>query len=294
MRVVTNSMINFHKFGFLDAKKLQRYTNNKNYWHSMYNPTWLFIWSNLYKPEIAFDNEFCFIRFLMPEVGMCYYPPLGDGDLAKGMSMIKKDCREGGFDFNIAPIDEELADKIIKLEYKIKDNDKMLNYIYSNEEIAFQKKVKPKRSLAKQFEREHPNAFYQSIKKEDFPQILEFIEAWHQENKERLDLNYYTKLNAIKQMMDHLYEFDMNGIMLRDEEKIYGVAIGTIQDNVSFLHLDLALGSIVGAYEELIICFCKNSLINSRYLCMENELDETSNLGVKPIKKEKIYATFRI
>ena len=50
--------------------------------------------------------------------------------------------------------------------------------------------------------------------------------------------------------MEHLYEFDLIGIMLMDEEKIYGVAIGSIYDNVAFLHLNLSLHDINGLKEE--------------------------------------------
>jgi len=287
-------MINFHKFGFLDAKRLQRYTKGKNYWHCTYNPIWIFIWSDYYKPEIAFDNDFCYIRFLMLDIGMCYYPPLGDGDLVKGMNTIKSDCKEAGFDLNIAPIDEELVIRLTKLNYKLKQNDVMINYIYSNEALAFQRGFKARRSLARVFEREHINAFYKEIKKEDFPLILEFIEAWHRENEDIKDSNYFSKLNAIKQMMDHLYEFDMHGIMLMDEERVYGVAIGSTQDNVTFLHLNLALEGVTGSFEELLICFAKNALLRTRYLNISDELGNIFKLSVKPVKKEGFYATFRL
>lgn len=287
-------MINFHKFGFLDAKKLHRYTSGKNYWHTSYNPIWLFIWSDYYKPEIAYDNDFCYIRFLMPNIGICYYPPLGDKDISIGLDNIKKDCRECGFDLNIAPVSEDLFLKLNKLNYKLKYNDVMVNYIFNNEALAFQKGIKFKKSLAKSFERDHMNAFYKVIKKEDFPAILEFVEIWRRENETVADASYFQKLNAIKMMMDHLYEFDLNGIMLMDEERIYGIAIGSVMDNVSFLHLNLALNNYPGAFEELIICYSKNALLRTRYLNISDELNLISILGVKPVKKEGFYATFRL
>ena len=55
-------MINFHKLGYLDIRKLKAFTDTKNFWLHTYNPNWLFLWSDLYKPEIAFTNEFIFIR----------------------------------------------------------------------------------------------------------------------------------------------------------------------------------------------------------------------------------------
>ena len=101
-------MINFHKLGFLDVRKLNSLIENNNYWYHRYNPTWLFIWQDLYKPEIAFTNEFCFIRYLMPDIGICYYAPIGN-DLNKGINIIKEDAKENGFDFYLGPVSEKNA-----------------------------------------------------------------------------------------------------------------------------------------------------------------------------------------
>ena len=102
-------MINFHKFGFLDAKKLRDYLLDENYWLCRYNPIWLFVWSDLYKPEIAFTNDFCYIRYLMPEIGMCYYPPIGHGNIKEGIEELKQDAYDNGLDFNLGPVEDLLV-----------------------------------------------------------------------------------------------------------------------------------------------------------------------------------------
>lgn len=290
-------MINFHKYGFLDSKKLFRYVLNKNIWHSRYNPIWLFIWSDLYKPEVAYDNDFCYIRFLMPEIGICYYPPLGD-DIEKGLKNIEKDAYENGFDLYIAPIYEDLKYKMQNLKYRILDSQKFDNYIYSAEDLAFNKNSKAYKQAIKSFEKEHKNCFYKPIKKEDFPQILEFIENWHLSSKNSRDLAFYSRLNSIKKLMEHLYEFDLIGIMLMDEEKIYGVAIGSIYDNVAFLHLNLSLHDINGLKEELLMCFSKSILTKAKYLNLEDEINDINKLKeleeIKPFSIERFYSTFSI
>ena len=69
-------MINFHKFSFLDVKKLMQVFDEKNYFSTFYDPLWMFVWSDYYKFQIAYQNDFVFIKFMMPKIGMCYYPPL--------------------------------------------------------------------------------------------------------------------------------------------------------------------------------------------------------------------------
>ncbi len=290
-------MINFHKYGFLDVKKLQRYTENHNFWLCRYNPIWLFIWKDTFKPEIAYDNEFCFIRYLMPEIGMCYYPPFGE-NLEKGLQIIKQDCIEHGFDMNIAPIDENMLYRMDKLDYDLKENKIFSSYIYILEDLAFFKNNKIKKQTIKKFEKEHPSAFYKVVKKEDFPAILEFIEQWRQSQNVLQDQFYFARLNSIKCLMEHLYEFDLMAIMLQEEEKIYGIAIGSKMENMVYLHLNLALDTVVGAPEELIACFCRNALRYARFLNMEEDMGNKEVKKMlqeyKPYRIEAFYSTFRL
>ncbi len=291
-------MINFHKYGFLDAKKLLKIIENESFWICRYNPIWLFIWSDYYKPEIAFDNDFCFIRFLMPDVGICYYPPLGSGDLKLAFKKIEEDCKEKGYDFNIAPIDERDKDKIIELGVSLKENDYFQSYIYSCESMAFLNKNKAKKVALKKFEHMHKKSYYRSIKKEDFPQILEFIEKWRASCEYLKDNMYYAKLNSIRKLMEHLYEYDLVGIMLMEDNQIYGVAIGSIIGNMAYLHLNLYLDEPIGSKEELLMCFAKEAFRRARYLNLEEDLNieciKNELLSYSPLKLEKFYSTFRL
>ena len=98
-------MINFHKMGFLDVKKLNRFTANKNFWLVDYNSVYMFIWSDYYKTEVAYDNEFAYIRVLVPEIGICYYPPIGDGNMKYDFIRIEEDVKENGFDLMFIVVD---------------------------------------------------------------------------------------------------------------------------------------------------------------------------------------------
>lgn len=290
-------MINFHKYGFLDVKKLLRIILNENIWHSRYNPIWLFIWSDLYKPEIAYDNEFCFIRFLMPDVGMCYYPPLGE-NLKKGFKMIERDAALNGFDLYIAPIYEDLKYKMKEIKYDLLECEQFNNYIFSIDNLAYNITSKSYKQSTLKFEKEHKNTFYRIIKKEDFPNILEFIENWHLSSNNKRDFSFFSKLNSIKKLMEHLYEFDLFGIMLCDEEKIYGIAIGSTYNNVAFLHLNLTLDDVLGAKEELLMCFCKCLAPKAKFINLEESINNVNKIKeldeIKPFSVEKFYANFRI
>ncbi|MBQ3253740.1 MAG: DUF2156 domain-containing protein [Acholeplasmatales bacterium] len=294
-------MINFHKFGFLDAKKLRDYLLDENYWLCRYNPIWLFVWSDLYKPEIAFTNDFCYIRYLMPEIGMCYYPPIGHGNIKEGIEELKQDAYDNGLDFNLGPVEEGMVHKIEQLKIKLLKNENYSSYIYLAEDIAFVKKTNNKEviKLCKEFESKHKSAYIKKIKKEDFPEILEFINNWNLLSiKDIKDTSFYSKLNMIKKCIDHLYELDLLGIILRDEEKVYGVAIGSFIGNMSCLHVNLALPDVLGAQEELVSCFAKTASTVTRFINLEEDLGvkevKAAKERYKPFKKESFYANFSL
>lgn len=294
-------VINFHKYSFLDTKKLKAYLEGSNYWLSRFNPIWLFIWSDLYKPEICFTNTNCFIRFLMPEVGICYYPPLGEGNLRLAIEAMKEDAFENGIDFNIAPVDTNFKIKLEKLGIRTYENEKYYSYIYLAEDIGFFKgnKYKKQQKLCKLFESSYPNTFFSKIKKEEFPTLLEFINNWNDKMaRDPNDVSFFARLNMIKKSIEHLYELDLISLVLKDEERIYGFAVGSEMDNVVSLHLLIADSEVPGAKEELISSFAKLASTKAKYLNLEETLGIKEDIELKesyfPLEREKFYATFKL
>ncbi len=293
-------MINFHKYGFLDVRKLRKYIENNHYWISRYNPYWLFVNAHKYRPEIAYDNDFCYIRFNMPNVGPCYYPPLGEGNILRGLRNIADDAGEKEIPLNFAPVDKEMAKTLTELNFEMKLNDSFESYIYSSFDLAYMKNLKKPLKAAKTFENNHKEneLCYRKIKKEDFPNILEFVENWRTSQNIFDNVEFIEMLNVIKQLMDHLYEFEFHSIILYDENRIYGISIASIIDNMAYIHLHLALENEPGAYELLTMCMAKELAINVRYINFEEDLGKKELKErfeeLKPLAKESFYATFRL
>lgn len=292
-------MINFHKYGFLDVNKLRRYLDDKHIWLSRFNPVWMFIWKDYYKFEISYDNEFAYIRFLMPDIGLCYYPPLAlaNAKIEDGVKRIMADAKELGIDFNMAPLNKDLSLKLEITNLRFKENEKFKSYIYQTEDLCYYSKNKQAKKALKKFDKMHKDAYYRAIKKEDFPQILEFIENWHLNQKEIDDILYYAKLKSIKELFDHLYEFDLMAIELLDENGIYGIVISSIYDNLAYVHLFIGVDEI-GVNEKLMSILAHETLRFARYINLEEDMDskvlEERYNYFKPFLLEKFYSTFRL
>ena len=266
-------MINFHKLGYLDIRKLKAFTDTKNFWLHTYNPNWLFLWSDLYKPEIAFTNEFIFIRFLMPDIGMCYYPPFGNGDFAKGIEIMRQDAVENGYDFYIAPISEEYKYEFLNLGIKIHENEQFNSYIYQAVDLSIysHSKYKKQKQAVDDFRRTYKNAFVKMINKDEFPQVLEFMNDWNVKVKsDTVDDSFFAKLNMIKQAMEHLYELD----------------------------IIITMPGIKGAEEELLSYFARSVQANVKYINLESDKGSKelrkNRESYSPNRQEKFYATFSL
>lgn len=295
-------MINFHKYGFLDVKKLKKYIENNHYWICRYNPYWLFVNAHKYRPEIAYDNDYCYIRFNMPKIGLCYYPPLAldNMNIHKGLRNILDDAGELEIPLNFAPVNEETAKILTELNFEMLLNDSFPSYIYSSIDLAYMKNNKKALKEAKIFEAMHKSneVCYRKIKKEDFPNILEFVEDWRQSQKTFDNVEFIEKLNVIKQLIDHLYEFEFKSVILYDENQIYGVSIASIIDNMAYVHLHIALENVEGAYEVLTMSMAKELAINARYINFEEDFKKKDIKkrfdDLNPLSKECFYATFRL
>lgn len=294
-------MINFHKLGYLDVRKLKSFTDSKNFWLHTYNPHWLFLWQDLYKPEIAFTNEFIFIRFLMPDIGICYYPPLGDGNMEKGIIMMQDDAKENGYDFYVAPISEEYKFAFLKLGLKIHENEQFNSYIYQAVDLSIysNSKLKKKKQAADEFNRLYKNSFVKMINKDEFPQVLEFMNDWNAKvQTDDSNSSFFSKLNMIKQAMEHLYELDIIALEISDGEKIIGIIIGTLMNNEGCVHLMITMPGIKGAEEELLSSFARTVQAAVRYINLESDNGSKeirkNKESYNPSRQEKFYATFSL
>ncbi len=293
-------MINFHNYGFLDCKKLKARLEDSNAFLSYYNPIWLFLWSDIYRPEICFSNEFIFIRVTIPNLGKCYYPPIpvGSGDLAMTIVEMELEASELGLNFLIGPVLDSDKRKYKNMGISLYPNKALSNYIFFANDLTFtMTRYKKQRKISDVFKKKHKNVFYKLMKKEDFTSVLEFISHYREERRiDNTYLSFYNTLNMIKKCFEHLYELDLLGMMLMTEEKIYGFVIASIVDNCTYVHVRMSLKEF-GAREELLSSFAKYAQTKARYIafdCPDNLKEEEALESLFPQRVEYFNGSFNV
>ena len=290
-------MINFHKYGFLDCKRLKKILEDSNIYLNEYNPIYLFVWADLYKPEIYFGRDFTYIKYYLNDFGFVYYPPIGKGNYNLAIVELELDAQERGIDFYMAPGLQSSLIRYKTLGYSFYENENRNTYIYStsNFNLTGNAFKKYKKNL-QQFSKQHKNTRIKIIKKEDFNSILEFIANYRSQNEIKADQKFYSKLNMLKQCMEHLYELDMYGIVVLDDEKIYGFSIASIMDNCTYVHIIMGLDD--DCYDVVMFQIARYAETKTRYLALEghfgNAKEKKRLEDYLPLRIEKYYGTFNI
>lgn len=270
-------MINFHKYGFLDVKRLTNLVEEKNFWLYIFNPVWLFIHNELYNPQICFENNAIFIKIDFMDLKSVYIEPIGIKPL-DGIEIIKNELRNQNLDANLICYSYPIGNLVLY------ENQFFQTKVYALEEIIANKKS---RRNAKKFIKAHKSSYLKKMKKDDFKDVIEFFQEYNL--KYQLDhFNYFKILNSLNLILQHLYELDFKAMLVIDDSKIIGLAVGNVISNTMYLDLLLCLDE--KAVDYLIIEFCKNALLYSRYIASETSLLDK----YKEYKIEKCYTTFRL
>lgn len=285
-------MLNFHKYSFLDVKHLSRIIKELNFHLVSLDPKYLFIWSDLYHPLICYKDEFCYIRLNIINEGICYYPPLGSGNLNHALFELMMDAKDIGVDFRLTSFDDQLIN-LYNLEFK--DNKIYNNYIYSTDSFMLFNNKNYKKQLNRYNKFIKLNkVYYKKALKEDFTNILEFISIWSLEDESRKkDIYFYPTLNMIKKIFEHLYELDFTCVIILDElGKIYGISLYHINNNVGFIHLIMTL-NIDGLYEMILSSTSKLISKYAKFINLESHLGNIDKErlydSLHPLKIEKYY-----
>ena len=131
----------------------------------------------------------------------------------------------------------------------------------------------------------------------DFPKMLEFIENWRTTQSTFKDKLFFDKLASIKVLMEHLYEFEMPALILKQDDEILGFALGGIYANTCTIYSLLA-DEKIGAYDYLLQIFAKKCINGAKYISIEADQGDEERRDklekLLPLKLEKFYATFSI
>lgn len=239
----------------------------------------LFTWKDVFGYKICFAEGFLFIRGGKDKYW--YFFPLGDGDIATAIGILKK---QAGDELRLLGVTSDEADKLRQSEVKIKkcelsrDNS---DYIYKVCDLTLLsgKKYHSKRNFISRFESEY-NWSYESINADNIYQCVDICEKWFEENPYEIDAESEKK--SVYCTFENYRELGFTGGMLKVDGKPVAFTLGEpINDNTFCIHIEKALTEYVGAYP----------MINRQFLaesCSEYEyVNREEDMGLEGLRKAK-------
>ncbi|MDR3327196.1 MAG: phosphatidylglycerol lysyltransferase domain-containing protein [Prevotellaceae bacterium] len=281
-------MLDFKHITVSDREKVQRHTFACEYRNCDLAFANLFVWQFLYDTQIAFDDNFMYVKYRYHNK-LYYMLPVGKGDLIKAIDTIIEDstfenqrfCLQG-----LSPKMKACVEKLLPDKFCFSSNRDYCDYLYLRKDLAelTGKRFQSKRNHINQFKRNYPNYEFLEITPKIVPQCLELEWLWESKNiNPQEEITLEAERKAITNAFENYQALQLSGGALRVDNKIVAFTFGS---PISWQTFDVAVEKadtqIVGAYTVINNEFAKR--ISSSFIYLNREED----LGLEGLRKAKL------
>ena len=278
-------MLEFKPISLDDREKIEKYFDFLEEPFCDFTFGNLFFWSVVENTNIAFLNDFLFIRFSDCE-NFYYTFPLGNGEIKNAINLILEDAKSNGKKIKFVCLNKNQA-KILKEilgeKIKINENRDSFDYVYSLEKLSALsgRKYHSKKNHFNSFKNKYDFKF-ELINEENISQCISFAREWYSENEATSTLVREQK--ALECAFKNYFKLNLIGAIIKAENKIIAFCIGEemYNKNIFCTHFEKADYNFQGAYTAI------NKLF-SEFLFKDFKLvNREDDAGVEGLRKAKL------
>ena len=253
-----------------------------------YNFGNIYIWDKHYKQLICrFEDRM--ITKLRYEGERAFVFPIGSGPLKPAIDALREFCDERGYSLLMRGVTDRHMEQLEELYpgcFSYAKEESLSDYIYRAEKLATYsgKALHGKKNHCNRFEAEHEWSFV-PLTRENIPACLEMLDAWTQENAERLDPSIVHEHEAIERAFNHYEELGLEGGVLYADGKLLGFTFGEMTSHDTFdVHVEKAAADVNGAYP--MVCRELVRMLREKHpeLVYINREDD---MGLEALRKSK-------
>ena len=295
-------MLDFKPIIFEDREKIEEYFKYLEEPFCDFTFGNLFFWSVVENTEVAFLNNFLFIRFSDEEY-FYYAFPIGDGEIKNALNLIFENAKTNNKKIEFVCLNKNQT-KILKENFgdkiKINKNRDTFDYIYSVEKLAnlSGRKYHSKKNHFNSFKNKY-NFDFEIINEENINDCILFAQKWYEENEATSTL--VREQRVLECAFQNYFKLNLIGAIIKVDENIIAFCIGEkmYNKNIFCTHFEKADYNFPGAYAAINKLFSE-FLINDFKLV--NREDDAGIDGLRKAKLsyypeillEKYYAEFNI
>ena len=281
-------MIEFHAITLLDKEWVDQHMMCENSPSADFNFGNMFIWDAHYRQLICSQGDRTLTKVrLHGEPAFVF--PIGCGPLRPAIEALRQYAAAKGYPFLLRGITERHKAQLEEAYpgcFDFCEEEKYADYIYEAEKLATYsgKALHGKKNHCNRFEAEHEWSFV-PLTRENIPACLEMLDAWTQENAERLDPSIVHEHEAIERAFTHYEELGLEGGVLYADGKLLGFTFGEMTSHDTFdVHVEKAAADVNGAYP--MVCRELVRMLRERHpeLVYINREDD---MGLEALRKSK-------
>ncbi len=294
-------MLDFKPISLDDRNNIEKYFNFLEEPFCDFTFGNLFFWSVVENTNIAFFNDFLFIRFSDDE-NFYYTFPIGNGEIKNAFNLILEDSKINNKKIKFVCLNKnqsKILKEIFGEKIKINKNRDGFDYIYSLEKLSSLsgRKYHSKKNHFNSFKNKY-NFIFEKINENNIGDCISFACEWYSENEATPTLLREQK--ALECAFKNYFKLNLIGAIIKVENKIIAFCIGEemYNKNIFCTHFEKADYNFQGAYTAI------NKLF-SEFLFKDFKLvNREDDAGVEGLRKaklsyhpeillEKYYAEFR-
>ena len=248
----------------------------------------LYLWGRQ-SAAIVEDTLVVFSQFDRKSV---YTFPCGCGDPAPALAALMEDAKARGIPCRLVGLTQDdcaALERLYpgKLRYHF-DRD-TFDYVYDINELADLpgRKFQKKRNHLNRFRQQNPDHILEPITAENMHEVRALIEKWYA-LREKADphSDFHLERAAIKKALRHKEELGMEGLLLRTNDGVVAMTLGShLSDDTFDVHFEKALDIADGAYPAINNGFAR--YLRDKYPQLKY-LNREDDLGIEGLRKAKL------
>ena len=278
-------MLEFKPISLDDREKIENYFNFLEEPFCDFTFGNLFFWSVVENTNIAFLNDFLFIRFSDDE-NFYYTFPIGNGEIKNAFNLILEDAKLNNKKIKFVCLNRnqsKILKEIFGEKIKINKNRDGFDYVYSLEKLSSLsgRKYHSKKNHFNSFKNKY-NFIFEKINENNIEECISFAREWYGENEATPTLLREQK--ALECAFKNYFKLNLIGAIIKVENKIIAFCIGEemYNKNIFCTHFEKADYNFQGAYTAI------NKLF-SEFLFKDFKLvNREDDAGVEGLRKAKL------
>ena len=217
-------MLIFKEITIADLAGIRRIVEQTGFRSCQLSAGGLYCLAIQYQTRICFDDSFLYVQQCRPDVGVCYFMPLGAGNLGNATGKLRAyHAGKYGAPLVLWGIADDMTPALqnaVGSPLTLTPDRNWAEYIHEARRLQTLqgRRMQPKRNAANQFRRNHPDFVYEPISAANIEEVWRFQQT-HTQLDGKLD-------HTIRRGLDIFHEGGFAGGIIRIDGGIEGYAMG--------------------------------------------------------------------